>query len=122
MTDDSTVLTCHEVLGESDCSPSKKRKADATNAGIPETPPGSKKKRAYKTKCFGAVRATAEPLLPLPRRALTFGAKVVELKAHGLHGPLIRKSQPLFEEINKKLRSQRDARTENWDGLPRFFK
>ena len=57
---------------------------------------------------------------PLPR-AITYGAKRMRLDSVGFMSTPIFLPGSSFDDINKKLRMQRDARLENWDGLPRFM-
>lgn len=58
---------------------------------------------------------------PLPR-AMTTNAKRVRLDAYGfVSSYTLELPRSSFEDMNKKLGMHRDARTENWDGLPRFM-
>ena len=88
---------------------------------VPTEPPKPKRKRVEK-KLVAATPATPPPELvpPLPR-AITFGAKRATLDSWGACGPTLISGGSTFDDINKKLGMHRDARTENWDGMPRFM-
>jgi len=83
-----------------------------------------KVKSPKKPKLTAAIAAEPPPEMvpPLPR-AITFGAQRMVLSSYGACGPLIviPERRTSFEVINKKIGMQRDARMENWDGLPRFM-
>jgi hypothetical protein len=62
------------------------------------------------------------PPMVLPPRAITFGAKKIVLNSHSFATLLERKPACTFADINERLRDKmRDARTENYDGLPMFM-
>ena len=100
-----------------------------------QSPKASPKKRARASKTapaskpppapqLTAVEEPAPPMMrpPLPR-ALTHGAKRMRIEAHGfLATYLCELPGSSFDDINRSLaHKHRDARTENWDGMPRFM-
>ena len=82
-----------------------------------QTPPKPKK---VKIPATATGLAPPEMTPPLPR-AITFGAKRMTLTYYGSCGLMTSGTNSVFDEINQKLGMHRDARTENWDGLPRFM-
>jgi hypothetical protein len=92
----------------------------------PIKPAPVKKPRVSPKKPEMRARAETPPpemVPPLPPRAITNGAKRMRLQAHGFMATyLCELPGSSFDAINKKLKTKhRDARTENWDGLPRFM-
>ena len=60
-------------------------------------------------------------VMGLPPGAISFGANTVQFQHHGFATTLILQPERTFNDINKKLRlGMRDARLENYDGLPVF--
>ena len=83
----------------------------------------AKRSRVGRGKLPATNEAPPPEMMPPLPRAVTSNAKRVRLEAHGFMGSyLCELPGSSFEAIKKKLKTKhRDARTENWDGLPRFM-
>jgi hypothetical protein len=88
----------------------------------PPSPPPPPQKKASKRKLEAVKEPPAPPelVLPLPH-AITFGAQRMVFDSHGEYGLMLHENTAVFDDINRKLGKLRDARTEAWDGLPRFL-
>lgn len=130
------ALTCDEVFEALQMPPPPPRKRGRPPKTPPSvdleqvllvepvqiTPPKAKKPKKPTLKAVAESPCLPEMVPPLPR-AITFGAQRMTLSSFGVCGPLIviPEQRSSFEAINKKIGMQRDARLENWDGLPRFM-
>lgn len=137
------ALACNNILGEMSAEVSKLTEKKARKPPTKREPPplpSHKRPRedaAYsKAPSAPVVQAMPPPVagpravamlqqpppMVLPPRAITFGAKKVALNSHGFATLLELRPACTFADINERLRDKmRDARTENYDGLPMFM-